>query len=105
SRVVGGQHLKLRLEEGRFGGLKAIGFRKGELFESGFPGRAIDLTCHLGVPEVQGFESLELRIRALKVLDNVVAPDACARTVEPSASERDELAPSGSGPVAEGAWG
>jgi single-stranded-DNA-specific exonuclease len=100
TRVVGGQHLKLRLVEGRLGGLKAIAFRKGELLDALYPGRAIDLTCHLDLSEFQGFESLELRIRDLRLLEDVVPLDVAGRSLEQSAGE-----PPHPGAGAQGAWG
>lgn len=71
--VVGGAHLKLRLQEGKLGGLKAIAFKRGEMLESMFPGREIDLTVHLEKNEFQGYESIELRVRDVKALDTNLA--------------------------------
>lgn len=73
SWVVGGQHLKLRLHEGPAGGLKAIAFRKGELFDQLFPGRGVELLAHLERSEFQGFESLELRVRDVRVLEDTIS--------------------------------
>lgn len=72
AQIVGGTHLKIRFEEGRRGGLKAIAFKKGEMFEQMYPGREVDLTVHLEKNEFQGFESIELRVRDLKPLPPVV---------------------------------
>ncbi len=44
TRVVGGEHLKMRLHEGRFGGLDAIAFKRGEL-EPDLKERPINLAC------------------------------------------------------------
>jgi single-stranded-DNA-specific exonuclease len=82
--VVGGQHLKMRLFEGRFGGLKAIAFKKGELLDALHSGRSIDLCFHLESSEFQGFESLELRVRDLRLLEG-------AATVDLSAEARGEM--------------
>jgi single-stranded-DNA-specific exonuclease len=68
AQIVGGSHLKLRLQEGKRGGLKAIAFKKGELYEAMFPGREVDLTAHLEKNEFQGFESIELRVRDVRAL-------------------------------------
>jgi single-stranded-DNA-specific exonuclease len=86
SQVVGGQHLKLRLHEGKRGGLKAIAFKKADLFEAMFPGREIELAFHLERNEFQGFESLELRVRELRTTD------LAARVVEPPPELAQELA-------------
>lgn len=72
SQVVGGAHLKLRFEQGARGGLKAIAFRKADLFDAMYPGRELDLTAHLERSEYQGVESLELRIRDLRARDEAV---------------------------------
>lgn len=69
TRVVGGEHLKMRLQEGRFGGLEAIAFKLGELEEQLPPGREIDLACYLERNEYAGLWNLELRVRDLKTLD------------------------------------
>lgn len=66
AEVVGGRHLKLRLVEGKRGGLKAIAFKRAELRESLFPGREIELAFHIERNEFQGVESLELRVRDLR---------------------------------------
>ena len=65
---VGNDHLKLRLEEGRFGGLEAIAFKKGELSSTLSPGDAIELAAHLDLNEFAGLESLQLRVRDLRAL-------------------------------------
>ena len=65
---VGNDHLKLRLEEGRFGGLEAIAFKKGELCAQLSPGDSIELAAHLDLNEFAGLESLQLRVRDLRAL-------------------------------------
>lgn len=67
SRLLKGDHLKFRIEEGRFGGLNAIAFKRGDLYESMVPGRTLDLACHLELNEWAGLESLELRVRDLQL--------------------------------------
>lgn len=73
SQVVGGAHLKLRLQEGKRGGLKAIAFRRGEMIEAMFAGREIDMTAHLEKNEFQGFESIELRVRDVRPVETTSA--------------------------------
>ncbi len=70
---VGNDHLKLRLEEGRFGGLEAIAFKRGELLSRLSPGVAVELAAHLDLHEFAGLESLQLRVRDLR---SVGAPSA-----------------------------
>lgn len=65
---VGNDHLKLRLHEGRFGGLEAIAFKRGELLGQLSPGDAIELAAHLDMNEYAGLESLQLRVRDLRSL-------------------------------------
>ena len=65
---VGNDHLKLRLEEGLFGGLEAIAFKRGELMSELSPGDAIELAAHLDLNEYAGLESLQLRVRDLRSL-------------------------------------
>ena len=67
ARVVGGEHLKMRFQEGRFGGLEAIAFKKGEMEPNLSPGREIEMACHLEKNEYAGLWNLELRVRDLKV--------------------------------------
>lgn len=66
ARVVGRDHLKLRLEGGRRL-VEAIAFKKGELFEACAPGRAIDLAACLELNEWQGYESVQLRVQDLRL--------------------------------------
>ena len=66
---VGNDHLKLRLHEGRFGGLEAIAFKKGELCAQLSPGDPIELAAHLDLNEFAGLESLQLRVRDLRSLE------------------------------------
>lgn len=65
---VGNDHLKLRLQEGRFGGLEAIAFKRGELSAELSPGDAIELAAHLDLNEYAGLESLQLRVRDLRAI-------------------------------------
>ncbi|MEO1337226.1 MAG: DHHA1 domain-containing protein, partial [Myxococcota bacterium] len=65
---VGNDHLKLRLQEGHFGGLEAIAFKRGELYTELAPGDAIELAAHLDLNEYAGLESLQLRVRDLRAL-------------------------------------
>lgn len=68
ARVVGRDHLKLRLEGGaRL--VEAIAFKKGEMFEACAPGKAIDLAACLELNEWQGYESVQLRVQDLRVTD------------------------------------
>jgi single-stranded-DNA-specific exonuclease len=69
ARIVGGDHLKFRIMEGRWGGLSAIAFKRGDMHESMVPGRSLDLACHLDLNEWAGLEKLELRVRDLRPLD------------------------------------
>ncbi|MCB9649305.1 MAG: single-stranded-DNA-specific exonuclease RecJ [Deltaproteobacteria bacterium] len=66
-RVVGVDHLKLRLQEGRFGGLSCIAFKMGEKAESLAPGAPVEMAAHLMMNEFSGLETLELRVRDLRV--------------------------------------
>ena len=66
---VGNDHLKLRLHEGRFGGLEAIAFKRGELCGELSPGDSVELAAHLDLNEFAGLESLQLRVRDLRSLD------------------------------------
>lgn len=69
TKLVGGEHLKLRLEQGAAGGLSAIAFKRKDLHETLSPGSAVDLACHLERSEFAGLEWLELRVKDLKPLD------------------------------------
>ena len=61
ARVVGRDHLKLRLEgERRL--VEAIAFKKGELFDRCAPGTAVDLAACLELNEWQGYTSVQLRV-------------------------------------------
>jgi single-stranded-DNA-specific exonuclease len=66
-KVVGVDHLKLRLQEGRFGGLSCIAFKMGEKAEALSPGAPVELAAHLIMNEFSGLETLELRVRDLRV--------------------------------------
>lgn len=65
-KIVGVDHLKLRLQEGRLGGLSCIAFKMAEHAEGLSPGAPIELTAHLFKSEYQGLEKLELRVRDLR---------------------------------------
>jgi single-stranded-DNA-specific exonuclease len=69
ARLVGGEHLKLRLEEGQAGGLSAIAFKRKELLDVLPSGARIELTCHLEDNDYSGVPTLELRVRDLRPLD------------------------------------
>ncbi|MBI2372865.1 MAG: single-stranded-DNA-specific exonuclease RecJ [Deltaproteobacteria bacterium] len=66
NRIVGKNHLKLRLREGTFGGLEAMAFSRGELSSKLWSGRQVDLAFHLERHEYAGVESLQLRVRDLR---------------------------------------
>lgn len=68
TRVVGKGHLKLRLDEGRGGGLEAIAFKRAELESALPPGSEVELAFHLEKSEFSGIEYLELRIKDLRPL-------------------------------------
>lgn len=64
-RVVGGHHLKLRVDGGgRI--LDAIAFRAGERQAEVGQGEPVDLACHVELGEFAGYERVELRVRDLK---------------------------------------
>lgn len=65
-RVVGLDHLKLRLMQGQNGGLAGIAFKKGELASELSPGQSLDLAAHLELNDFSGVETLELRVRELR---------------------------------------
>ena len=67
TRVVGQDHLKLRFEEGRLGGLTGIGFKMAERQPELLRGTSVDVAAHLERTEWAGLESLELRVRDLSV--------------------------------------
>lgn len=66
-RVVGMDHLKLRLQEGAAGGLSCIAFKMAEHAQSLRPDLPLELAAHLFKNEFQGVEKLELRVRDLRV--------------------------------------
>lgn len=70
-KIVGVDHLKLRLQEGRLGGISCIAFKMAEHAESLSPGAPIELTAHLFKSEYQGLERLELRVRDLRASASV----------------------------------
>jgi single-stranded-DNA-specific exonuclease len=65
SRIVGKDHLKLRLDPG---GVQAIAFKRGELYDQMPPGSAIEMAYHLECSEFSGVEYIELRARDLRPL-------------------------------------
>jgi single-stranded-DNA-specific exonuclease len=65
-RVVGLDHLKLRLMQGQNGGLAGIAFKKGELANELTPGQSLELAAHLELNDFSGVETLELRVRELR---------------------------------------
>lgn len=66
ARVVGQDHLKLRLESGRRL-LSAIAFKKADQQEACAPGTDVDLAASLELNEYNGYESVELKIRDFKL--------------------------------------
>ena len=80
TRVVGQDHLKLRFEEGRLGGLRGIAFKMADRQAELAVGTPVDVAAHLDRTEWAGLESLELRVRDLSILKEGV-PD---KTYEPS---------------------
>ncbi|MBI4821088.1 MAG: single-stranded-DNA-specific exonuclease RecJ [Deltaproteobacteria bacterium] len=67
NRIVGKGHLKLRLREGPFGGLEGIAFSRADLSSKLWSGRSVDLAFHIERQEYAGLESLQLRIRDLRL--------------------------------------
>lgn len=68
ARVVGKDHLKLRVAEGGPAGVDAIAFKRADLLDQLPAGQSIELAYHLELSEFNGLESLELRIRDLRPL-------------------------------------
>ena len=66
TRIVGKDHLKLRLEEGANGGIEAIAFKQAELEPEMHAGRVIELAYHFERNEFSGNEYLELRVRDMR---------------------------------------
>jgi len=66
ARVVGGKHLKLRLDGGHRV-LDAIAFRWGDREAEIGGGAALDLACHLEINAFGGHERVELRVRDARV--------------------------------------
>lgn len=65
ARVVGRDHLKIRVEADRRL-LTGIAFKRGELADALAPGDEVELVACLELNEYQGYESVELRIRDLR---------------------------------------
>ena len=63
ARIVGKDHLKLRLDPG---GLSAIAFKRGDLYDDVPPGQPIEIAFHLEKSEFNGHEYIELRARDLR---------------------------------------
>jgi len=66
SRIVGKDHLKLRLDPG---GIQAIAFKRAELFDEMKPGSNIEMAFYLECSEFSGVEYVELRARDLRSLN------------------------------------
>ena len=66
ARVVGKDHLKLRLAEGGIRDVDAIAFKRGEMYEQVPPGCRVDVAYHLQLNEFSGVEYLEMRLRDLR---------------------------------------
>ncbi len=67
-RVVGKDHLKMKLQEGARGGLSCIAFKLAEHAETLSPGAEIEMVTHLFKNEFQGVEKLELRVRDIRLV-------------------------------------
>ena len=63
ARIVGKDHLKLRLNPG---GLSAIAFKRGDLYDDVPPGQKIEIAFYLEKSEFNGNEYIELRARDLR---------------------------------------
>jgi hypothetical protein len=68
SKVVGKGHLKLRLQQGRLGGIEAIAFKRADLLPDLYPGRELELAFHLDRSTFAGVESLGMRVKDLRPL-------------------------------------
>lgn len=75
-KIVGVDHLKLRLEQGRYGGLECIAFKMADHAENLRPGAPIDLAGHVEMNEFSGLRKLELRVRDLKVPETIAPAPA-----------------------------
>lgn len=67
-RVVGKDHLKMKLQEGARGGLSCIAFKMAEHAETLSVGAEIEMVTHLFKNEFQGIEKLELRVRDIRLV-------------------------------------
>lgn len=67
ARLVGKDHLKLRLTQGNLPSIEGIAFSRGDMHAEMTEGREIELISHLERSEFSGMEHLELRIRDLRV--------------------------------------
>lgn len=63
ARVVGKNHLKLRVTAGSGRTIDAIAWKKGELEPLLYPGRAIELVVNMDRSEFSGVETIELRVK------------------------------------------
>lgn len=86
TRVVGQDHLKLRFEEGRLGGLTGIGFKMAERQAELARGTMVDVAAHLERTEWAGLQSLELRVRDLSVPKSFRAGDRPGSPLRESAT-------------------
>ncbi len=68
ARLIGKNHLKMRVRGARGISREAIAWKQGELVPSLYPGREIDLCVNLDKNEFSGVESLELRVKDLRPL-------------------------------------
>ncbi len=67
-KVVGKDHLKLRLQEGTRGGLSCIAFKMAEHAQTLRSDAPLEVAAHMFKNEFQGVEKLELRVRDLRVV-------------------------------------
>ncbi len=82
ARVVGQDHLKLRLEGDRRL-LSAIAFKRAELYDACAPGAELDLAASLELNEYQGYESVELRVRDLRPSEPSERPGSAPARLSP----------------------
>ena len=68
ARLIGKNHLKMRVRGARGLSREAIAWKQGDLVPSLYPGREIDVCVNLDKNEFSGVESLELRVKDLRPL-------------------------------------
>ena len=68
ARIVGKDHLKLRLDPG---GVQAIAFKRAELFDELPPGAGLEMAYYLENSEFSGVEYVQLRAKDLRPLKGV----------------------------------